>query len=219
MIKGWDVLNNEFNKSYFKQLWNFVENEYNTYTVHPDRDDIFNALSHTSYDNVKVVIIGQDPYINYGEAHGFSFSVKPGISIPPSLMNVYIELRNDLGCYVPNNGNLISWADQGVLLLNTILTVRHKNSLSHANKGWEVFTGRVLESVLSKPDPVVYLLWGKKAQNLFHETTYDNHLILKAAHPSPLAGGAFFGCKHFSKVNKFLKNYNMDIIDWQIKNI
>lgn len=216
----WDnLLAGEFEKDYYQQLRGFLKEEYRTKKIYPDMHDIFNALKLTSYADVRAVIVGQDPYINPGEAHGLAFSVCPGAKIPPSLRNIFQELSTDLGCSVPNNGYLISWAQQGVLLLNTVLTVQEKNSRSHARKGWERFTDAVLETLNSREKPVAFLLWGRDAQAKGSIANGRNHLILQAAHPSPLAGGRFFGCRHFSKVNAFLKENGMEEIDWQIPNI
>ena len=223
------LLRDEFEMQYFKDLMSFLQEEYRYHTIYPDEYDIFNAFRFTSYDRTRVVILGQDPYINPNEAHGLAFSVYPSKSIPPSLRNIFQELERDVGCYIPDNGCLASWAMQGVFLLNTILTVRQGESNSHANRGWEIFTGRVLEIISQKEGPVVYMLWGRKAQNLFQKVENPSHLILRAPHPSPLAGGGFSGCSHFSLANTFLE-YQHDIdrdtyksdfypIDWQIKNI
>jgi uracil-DNA glycosylase len=182
-------------------------------------NDIFNALRYTSFDAVKAVIVGQDPYIRPGEAHGLSFSVQPQAKIPPSLQNIFKELSDDLGCYIPNNGHLVSWARQGVMLLNASLTVVQGLSRSHAGKGWETFTDAVLEHINKKDRPVVYLLWGRDAQTKGRFLDNPRHLTLTAAHPSPLAGGRFFGCKHFSKTNEFLMLNGAEPIDWQIPNI
>jgi len=173
-------------------------------------------LKFTPYHNLKVVIIGQDPYINPGEAHGLSFSVKPGIKIPPSLLNIYKELANDLGCTMPQTGCLVKWAEQGVLLLNAVLTVRAGSSNTHKNKGWESFTNSVIETIDKKNDPVVFMLWGNNAKEKATLLKNNIHLVLKAAHPSPLAGGSFFGCRHFSKANEFLVQNGKRPIDWQI---
>ena len=214
------LLNDEFNKEYYQTLRNFLTNEYKTKTIYPDKYDIFNALHFTSYKDIKVVILGQDPYHGPGQAHGLSFSVNPGIKIPPSLLNIYKELNSDLGCYIPNNGYLKKWADQGVLLLNTSLTVRAGEANSHKSIGWEIFTDRIISLVNEKEDPVVFLLWGNNAIKKKNLITNKKHLILTSVHPSPLsASRGFFGSKPFSKINNFLISVNKKPIDWQIENI
>ena len=211
----WDtLLKTEFQKEYYQNLRVFLQNEYTTKEIYPDKYDIFNALKLTPYSSVKVVILGQDPYIKKGEAHGLSFSVKPGIKIPPSLMNIYKEIYNDLNIPIPDTGYLVEWAKQGVLLLNTVLTVRAGESNSHKNKGWETFTNKIIELIAQKTDPVVYMLWGNHAKTKEPLMQNPNHLVLKAAHPSPLAGGAFAGCKHFSKANEFLKKNDKNGVEW-----
>lgn len=215
-----DLLDDEFNKEYYQTLRNFLTNEYKTKTIYPDKYDIFNALHFTSYKDIKVVILGQDPYHGPGQAHGLSFSVNPGIKIPPSLLNIYKELNSDLGCYIPNNGYLKKWADQGVLLLNTSLTVRAGEANSHKSIGWEIFTDRIISLVNEKEDPVVFLLWGNNAIKKKNLITNKRHLILTSAHPSPLsASRGFFRSKPFSKINNFLISVNKEPIDWQIDNI
>ena len=215
-----DLLDDEFNKEYYQTLRSFLTNEYKTKTIYPDKYDIFNALHFTSYKDIKVVILGQDPYHGPGQAHGLSFSVNPGIKIPPSLLNIYKELNSDLGCYIPNNGYLKKWADQGVLLLNTSLTVRAGEANSHKSIGWEIFTDRIISLVNEKEDPVVFLLWGNNAIKKKNLITNKKHLILTSAHPSPLsASRGFFGSKPFSKINNFLISVNTKPIDWQIENI
>ncbi|MDO4553512.1 MAG: uracil-DNA glycosylase [Lachnospiraceae bacterium] len=215
-----NALKEEYKKPYYKELFLKVNEEYQTQQIFPDADDIFNAFHLTPLKDVKVVILGQDPYHNIGQAHGLSFSVKPGVDIPPSLVNIYQELHEDLGCYVPNNGYLVKWAQQGVLLLNTVLTVRAHQANSHRGIGWEEFTNAVIE-VLDKQDrPIVFLLWGRPAQNKESMLHNPNHFILKAPHPSPLSAyRGFFGCKHFSQANQFLKEHGLEAIDWQIENI
>lgn len=215
-----DLLDDEFNKEYYQTLRNFLTTEYRTRTIYPDKYDIFNALHFTPYKDIKVVILGQDPYHGPGQAHGLSFSVNPGIKIPPSLLNIYKELNSDLGCYIPNNGYLKKWADQGVLLLNTSLTVRAGSANSHKNIGWEVFTDKIISLVNEKEDPVVFLLWGNNAIKKKNLITNKKHLILTSVHPSPLsASRGFFGSKPFSKINNFLISVNKKAIDWQIENI
>jgi len=216
----WDnFLAEEMAKPYYLQLREFLKHEYRTQTTYPHMNDIFNALRYSSLAETRVVILGQDPYINPGEAHGLSFSVKPPSKIPPSLRNIFKELADDVGCAIPNNGHLVKWAQQGILLLNTVLTVRSGVSKSHANRGWEQFTTAVIEQVNAKSSPVVFLLWGNDAKRKAELVTNPQHLVLQAAHPSPLAGGAFFGCKHFSKANAFLTERGLEPIDWQIENI
>lgn len=215
-----ELLKDEFSKDYYLSLREFLKNEYTTKIIYPDKYDIFNALHYTSYKDVKVVILGQDPYHGPNQAHGLSFSVNPGVKIPPSLLNIYKELNSDLGCYTPNNGYLKKWADQGVLLLNTSLTVRAGEANSHKNKGWEIFTDKIISLINEKTDPVVFLLWGNNAINKKKLITNKQHLILSSAHPSPLsASRGFFGSKPFSKINKFLISVNKAPIDWQIENI
>lgn len=215
-----ELLKDEFSKDYYLSLREFLKNEYTTKIIYPDKYDIFNALHYTSYKDVKVVILGQDPYHGPNQAHGLSFSVSPGVKIPPSLLNIYKELNSDLECYIPNNGYLKKWADQGVLLLNTSLTVRAGEANSHKNKGWEIFTDKIISLINEKTDPVVFLLWGNNAINKKKLITNKQHLILSSAHPSTLsASRGFFGSKPFSKINKFLVSVNKAPIDWQIENI
>ena len=215
-----ELLKDEFSKDYYLSLREFLKNEYTTKIIYPDKYDIFNALHYTSYKDVKVVILGQDPYHGPNQAHGLSFSVSPGVKIPPSLLNIYKELNSDLGCYIPNNGYLKKWADQGVLLLNTSLTVKAGEANSHKNKGWEIFTDKIISLINEKTDPVVFLLWGNNAINKKKLITNKQHLILSSTHPSPLsASRGFFGSKPFSKINKFLISVNKAPIDWQIENI
>jgi len=214
------LLKDEFSKDYYKKLSTFLASEYNTRTIYPAKDDIFNALRYTDYEDVKVVLLGQDPYHGAGQAHGLSFSVKPGIKAPPSLLNMYKELKDDLGLFIPNNGYLVKWAKQGVLLLNTVLTVREGSPNSHKGKGWEYFTNRIIEILNYREDPIVFLLWGNNAKEKTRIITNKNHHILTTVHPSPLSASAgFFGCKHFSKTNEILKDLNKEPIDWQIENI
>ena len=215
-----ELLKDEFSKDYYLSLREFLKNEYTTKIIYPNKYDIFNALHYTSYKDVKVVILGQDPYHGPNQAHGLSFSVSPGVKIPPSLLNIYKELNSDLGCYIPNNGYLKKWADQGVLLLNTSLTVRAGEANSHKNKGWEIFTDKIISLINEQTDPVVFLLWGNNAINKKKLITNKQHLILSSTHPSPLsASRGFFGSKPFSKINKFLISVNKAPIDWQIENI
>ena len=211
----------EFTKPYYKELYTFVKHEYDTRIIYPPAEDIFNAFHFTPLSKVKVMILGQDPYHNENQAHGLSFSVLPTQKdIPPSLVNIYQELHDDLGCYIPNNGYLKKWADQGVLLLNTVLTVRAHQANSHQGKGWEQFTDAVIEAVNAQDRPIVYLLWGRPAQSKIPMLTNSKHLILKAPHPSPLSAyRGFFGCRHFSQANAFLEKNGIETIDWQIENI
>lgn len=207
----------EFKKPYYTELYQFVKSEYGHTMVYPSSDDIFNAFHFTPLSQVKVVILGQDPYHNEGQAHGLCFSVKPQVDIPPSLVNIYKELNQDVGCYIPNHGYLEKWARQGILLLNTVLTVRAHQANSHQGKGWEKFTDAVIQAVNAQDRPIVFLLWGKPAQMKKSMLTNSKHLILEAPHPSPLSAyRGFFGCKHFSKVNEFLKENGIEPIDWQI---
>lgn len=215
-----ELLEDEFSKDYYQTLRQFLIEEYKTKKIYPDKYDIFNALHFTPYKDIKVVILGQDPYHGPGQAHGLSFSVNPGVKTPPSLLNIYKELNSDLGCYIPNNGYLKKWADQGVLLLNTSLTVRAGEANSHKNIGWQVFTDKIISLVNEKDDPVVFLLWGNNAIKKKELITNKRHLILTSVHPSPLsASRGFFGSKPFSKINNFLISVNKDPIDWQIENI
>ena len=215
-----DKLKDEYKKDYYKKLFEFVGAEYGSHTIYPPGDDIFNAFHLTPLKDVKVVIIGQDPYHEPGQAHGLSFSVKPGIDTPPSLVNIYKELQSDLGCYIPNNGYLVKWAKQGVLLLNAVLTVRAHAAASHQNKGWENFTDAVIRIVNEVDRPIVFLLWGNFARSKKAMLTNPNHLVLEAPHPSPLsAHRGFFGCRHFSKANEILTAHGVQPIDWQIENI
>lgn len=215
-----DLLKDEFNKEYYLKLRHFLINEYNSKTIFPDMYDIFNALEFTSFKDVKVVILGQDPYHGPSQAHGLSFSVKPGVKAPPSLVNIYKELRDDLGCYIPNNGYLKKWADQGVLLLNTSLTVRSGEANSHKNIGWEILTDKIIELLNEREDPVIFILWGNNAISKEKLITNKWHYIIKSVHPSPLSAfRGFFGSKPFSKSNKFLESIGKQAIDWQITNI
>ncbi len=215
-----EPLSSEFRKGYYSQLYNFVKDEYSKTVVYPPAEDIFNAFHFTPLKDVKVLLLGQDPYHNEHQAHGLSFSVQPGQDIPPSLVNIYKELHDDLGCYIPNNGYLKKWADQGVLLLNTVLTVRAHQANSHQGHGWEQFTDAVIQAVNAQDRPIVYMLWGAPARRKKAMLTNPKHLILEAPHPSPLSAyRGFFGCKHFSKANEFLKANGVEPIDWQIENI
>ena len=206
------ALQEEFRKPYYKQLFSFVKQEYDTQVIYPPADDIFNAFHFTPLNEVKVLILGQDPYHNEHQAHGLSFSVLPEqTEIPPSLQNIYQELHDDLGCYIPR---------QGVLMLNTVLTVRAHQANSHQGKGWEHFTDAVIQAVNAQDRPIVYMLWGRPAQSKIPMLTNPKHLILKAPHPSPLSAyRGFFGCKHFSQANAFLEEHGVRPIDWQIENV
>ena len=214
------VIGEEFEKQYYLNLRQVLIKEYNSKVIYPIAEDIFNAFHFTPLEKVKVLLVGQDPYHNPGQAHGLSFSVAPKETIPPSLMNIYKELQTDLGCYVPNNGYLEKWAKQGVLLLNTVLTVRAHQANSHQGLGWENFTDAVLRAVNNLERPIVVFLWGKPAQAKKQFLNNPRHLILQAPHPSPLSAyRGFFGCKHFSKANEFLVKHGLEPIDWQIENI
>ena len=213
------ALKEEFRKPYYAKLFAFVKEEYNTTQVFPPAEDIFNAFHLTPLSRVKVVIIGQDPYHNVGQAHGLCFSVKPDVEIPPSLVNIYQELHDDLGCEIPNNGYLVKWAEQGVLLLNTVLTVRAHLANSHHGKGWEEFTDAAIRILNEQDRPIVFILWGRPAQMKANMLNNPRHLILKAPHPSPLSAyRGFFGSKPFSTTNQFLESHGIAPIDWQIEN-
>lgn len=210
----------EFKKPYYKSLYEFVKQEYNTTQVFPPSEDIFTAFHLTPLSEVKVVIIGQDPYHNVGQAHGLCFSVKPDVDIPPSLVNIYQELHDDLGCTIPNNGYLVKWASQGVLMLNTVLTVRAHMANSHKGKGWEEFTDAAIRALNKQDRPIVFILWGRPAQMKKGMLNNPNHLILEAPHPSPLSAyRGFFGSKPFSKTNQFLTERGLAPIDWQIEDV
>ncbi|HEX7056068.1 MAG TPA: uracil-DNA glycosylase [Bacilli bacterium] len=214
------LLEAEFSKPYYTKLRQFLIQEYKNEIVYPDKYDIYNALHFTPYADTKVVILGQDPYHGPGQAHGLSFSVKPGIEPPPSLQNIFKELHTDLGCYIPDNGFLEKWARQGVLLLNAVLTVRSGMPNSHRNAGWETFTDQVIRLLNERDVPVVFLLWGKNAQDKAALITNRRHLVVKSPHPSPLsAHRGFFGSRPFSRANAFLRQHGMAEIDWQIENL
>ncbi|MCI8334053.1 MAG: uracil-DNA glycosylase [Lachnospiraceae bacterium] len=215
-----EPLTPEFQKPYYAELFRFVKNEYAARKIFPPADDIFNAFHLTPLHAVKVVILGQDPYHNNGQAHGLCFSVKPDVDIPPSLVNIYQELHDDLGCYVPNNGYLTKWASQGVLMLNTVLTVRAHQANSHRGMGWEEFTDAAIRILDEQDRPMVFILWGSPAQKKEKMLHNPKHLILKAPHPSPLSAyRGFFGSKPFSRTNDFLKENGLEPIDWQIENV
>lgn len=210
----------EFKKPYYKDLYKKVLEEYRSRQIFPNPDDIFNAFHLTPLKDVKVVILGQDPYHNDGQAHGLCFSVKPDVEVPPSLVNIYKELQDDLGCRIPNNGYLVKWAKQGVLMLNTVLTVRAHQANSHRGIGWEQFTDAVIRAVDTQDRPIVFLLWGRPAQMKKSMLHNPKHLILEAPHPSPLSAyRGFFGCKHFSQTNAFLEKNGLAPIDWQIEDV
>jgi len=213
-----EVFKPEYKKPYYKKLYDFISEEYSRYTVYPPGDDIFNAFHLTPLSKVKVVIIGQDPYHEPGQAHGLCFSVKQGVDIPPSLQNIYKELHDDVGFEIPGHGCLTSWAEQGVLLLNAVLTVRAHAAASHQNKGWEEFTDAVIRAVNEVDRPIVFLLWGSFARSKSKMLTNPNHLVLEAPHPSPLSAyRGFFGCRHFSRANDFLKAHGAEPVDWTIR--
>ena len=215
-----EPLTPEFKKPYYAALYKKIKEEYSTQQIFPPAEEIFTAFELTPLSEVKVVIIGQDPYHGEGQAHGLCFSVKPDIETPPSLVNIYKELSTDLGCYIPNNGYLTKWAKQGVLLLNTVLTVRAHQANSHRGIGWEQFTDAAIRILNEQDRPIAYLLWGKPAQMKKSMLNNPKHLILEAPHPSPLSAyRGFFGCQHFSKTNEFLIENGLTPIDWQIENL
>lgn len=210
----YQLLKDEFAKDYFVSLQSFLKQEYNTHTIFPKEENIFNALNYLPFDDIKVVIIGQDPYHEEGQAQGLSFSVPDNFPLPPSLVNIFKEIESDLSIKCNSSGNLIRWAKQGVLLLNTVLTVREGQANSHKDKGWEKLTSKIIELIGKKKKPVVFMLWGSFAQS-FQSLIENQHLILKAPHPSPLSAyRGFFGCKHFSKCNEFLIKNGKEPIDW-----
>jgi uracil-DNA glycosylase len=211
------LLEDEIQKDYYLELLDWVKNEYRTKRIFPKKEDVFNALVFTSYENTKVVILGQDPYPNIGQGMGLSFSVNVGVPFPKSLQNIFAELQSDLGCSIPQHGSLKKWAEQGVLLLNTALTVEEKKPNSHQNKGWEIFTDRIISLVNEKRDPVVFILWGNNARSKKNLITNPCHLMIESPHPSPLsASRGFFGSKPFSRANAFLVAQKRTPIDWQI---
>lgn len=214
----WDsLLKGEFEKEYYRNLRRFLVEEYKTRTIYPPMNDIFNALRYTSYSDVKAVILGQDPYHGAGQAHGLCFSVKKGVAPPPSLVNIFKEIHADLGISPPPHGELTDWAKSGVLLLNTALTVRESAANSHRGKGWEIFTDRVIELLNQREKPIVFLLWGGNARAKARLVTNPRHLVLQCAHPSPLSAyNGFFGCRHFSKANEFLRANGIAPINWEI---
>ncbi len=216
----WDaLLADEFEKDYYLQLREFLKQEYQSQHIYPPMKDIFNALKYTSYSNVKVVILGQDPYHGFGQAHGMCFSVRAGVPMPPSLQNIFKELHDDIGMFPPVSGCLVPWAREGVLLLNTVLTVREGQPNSHKGKGWEILTDHIISLLGEREQPIVFLLWGsnaRKKKELIHK---PQHLILECAHPSPLSAyRGFFGCGHFSQANQFLYDHGMTPVDWNVVN-
>lgn len=215
---SWDsILAEEFKSDYYLKLREFLKREYAQQTIYPNMYDIFNALKYTAYEDVKVVIIGQDPYHGEGQAHGLCFSVKRGIMPPPSLQNIFKELQNDVGFRIPDNGELTDWTKQGVLLLNAVLTVRAGQANSHRGMGWEKLTDAVISKLNEREKPIVFMLWGRNAKEKQKLITNKNHLVLTAAHPSPLSAyNGFFGCRHFSRANEFLTQTGQEPIDWSI---
>ena len=212
-----DLLKDEFKKPYYLNLRELLINEYKNFKIFPPAEDIFNAFKYTPYKDVKVLILGQDPYHNYSQAQGLSFSVRDGVKIPPSLMNIYKELHDDLKIEIPQSGSLVKWTGQGIMLLNTTLTVRAHSPMSHSKIGWEIFTDEVIKLLNEKPDPMVFILWGRHAQSKEKFITNDRHLIIKGPHPSPLsAHRGFFGSRPFSRANEFLKENNIEPPSWKL---
>ena len=210
----------EWEQPYFKNLSAFLKVQYQTKEIYPPRVQVFSAFEACDLPDIKVVILGQDPYHEPGQAHGMCFSVNPGIEIPPSLENIYKELQADCGCYYPNNGYLMPWAKQGVFLLNTVMTVERGRANSHQGRGWETFTDHVIQKINDKKEPVAFLLWGRNARSKVSMIDESRHLVLEAAHPSPLSAyRGFFGCRHFSRANAFLKSRGREPINWQIDNL
>ena len=210
-----EVLQEEVAQPYFAELMDFVENEYEEQTIYPPKEDVFNAFNHTPFEQVKVVILGQDPYHGPGQAHGLSFSVKPGVEHPPSLRNMLKELQDDLGCDIPKDGTLTKWADQGVLMLNTVLTVQEGKAHSHKGKGWEIFTDAVIRKLSEREEPIVFVLWGKPAQQKKLLIDTELHAVIESVHPSPLsARRGFFGSKPYSAINEKLKEFGKEPIDF-----
>jgi len=221
ITKNWyDLLSDDFNSEKYQNLEKWLNIEYANKTIYPEPKNVFNALNLVKYKDVKVVIIGQDPYHNPKQAHGLSFSVEDDVNIPPSLQNIYKELENDMGCYIPNNGNLTKWAKQGILLLNSVLTVERNKPNSHKGKGWELITSKIVKILSDRDDPVIFLLWGNNAKGFTKYIDTNKHYILSAVHPSPMSAnqGGWFGCHHFSKTNEILIKLNKEPIDWQIEN-
>lgn len=219
--KGWyELLKPELESAKFVKFNEWLNKEYLTKTIYPKVENVFNAINHVKYEDVKVVIIGQDPYHEPNQAHGLSFSVEGNTAIPPSLINIFKELQADLGCYIPNNGNLTKWANQGVLLLNSVLTVEKGRANSHKGKGWELITTRIIEILNERTTPIVFLLWGASAREIGKNIRKNFHFVLTASHPSPMSAnqGGWFGNKHFSKTNEILNRLGQTPIDWQIEN-
>ncbi len=215
-----DLLKDEFEKTYYLNLMEFLKHEYDEKTIYPSINNVYDALKKTSYKDTKVLILGQDPYHGENQANGLAFSVQPGVRTPPSLLNIYKELNLELGCFIPNNGNLVPWANQGILLLNTALTVRAHEANSHKGQGWEIFTDEIIKILNKRSEPVIFVLWGANARKKKEFITSKQHYILEAPHPSPLsARRGFFGCGHFSRINEILMGLQKDKIDWQIPNI
>lgn len=214
----WDnLIGEEFCKDYFKNLCDNLAEEYKKYTIYPARENVFNALKYTSYSDVKVLLLGQDPYHGEGQAHGLAFSVQKGTDKPPSLKNMFKELKSDLGIEEASHGCLVDWAEQGVMLLNTVLTVRDGEANSHKKLGWTIFTDKIIEKLNEREDPVIFMLWGRNAMEKLPLITNSHHFVLSAAHPSPLsASRGFLGCKHYSKVNEILKRIGKEPINWKI---
>ncbi|MGO2117858.1 MAG: uracil-DNA glycosylase [Fusobacterium sp.] len=217
----WDsLLKEEFNKEYFLKLVDFLKEEYKNNVIYPEKEEIFSPFKFSSYKDTNILILGQDPYHGENQAHGLAFSVKPGIKIPPSLRNIYKEIESELGIVKPNNGYLVSWAKQGMLMMNTVLTVRDGKANSHKGKGWEIFTDKVIELLNKKEEPVIFILWGNNAKKKNKLIDSTKHYVIEGVHPSPLsASRGFFGCNHFVEVNKILKSLGKKEIDWSIPNI
>ncbi|MBR2768989.1 MAG: uracil-DNA glycosylase [Solobacterium sp.] len=213
-------LKEEWDQPYFRQLSAFLKVQYANKEIYPPRTQVFSAFEVCDLPDIRVVILGQDPYHEPHQAHGMCFSVNPGIEIPPSLQNIYAELKTDCGCYIPNNGYLLPWAKQGVFLLNTVMTVERGRANSHQGRGWETFTDHVIQKINAKDDPVAFLLWGRNARSKIPMIDESKHLVLEAAHPSPLSAyRGFFGCRHFSRANAFLKSHGKEPVNWQIENL
>ena len=213
-------LKEEWDQPYFRQLSAFLKVQYANKEIYPPRTQVFSAFEVCDLPDIRVVILGQDPYHEPHQAHGMCFSVNPGIEIPPSLQNIYAELKTDCGCYIPNNGYLLPWAKQGVFLLNTVMTVERGRANSHQGRGWETFTDHVIQKINAKDDPVAFLLWGRNARSKIPMIDESKHLVLEAAHPSPLSAyRGFFGCRHFSRANAFLKSNGKEPVNWQIENL
>lgn len=217
----WDILlKDEFQKEYYQKMRKYLISEYTTKKIYPPKEEIFSALKLTSYEDTKVVILGQDPYHGENQAHGLAFSVNYGIKIPPSLQNIYKELNQEVGTYIPNNGYLLSWTKQGILLLNTSLTVRAGEANSHSKIGWEIFTDNIIKILNEKEKPIIFVLWGNNARSKKKFITNKRHFIIEGVHPSPLsASRGFFGCNHFIEINNILKRLGEQEINWQIENI